>query len=211
MGGDQLRKYLFKGDKTIWAVFFIICSISLIEVFSATSRQINAAGSYWFPIIKHAVFLILGILVVIIMHYMKVAWVKKLTYIIYWLGLIGLIWAQISGARINDSARWVKIMGLTFQPMEFAKMGLVMVTALISAQHQDEEGTSRLALKKNSIIQHSAYPYYIKGELVYSCNHSVGPIWNDDCSPLPQGADVENLWSCIGCWCAWYNTDYVIT
>ena len=148
MGGDQLRKYLFKGDKTIWAVFFIICSISLIEVFSATSRQINAAGSYWFPIIKHAIFLILGILVVIIMHYMKVAWVKKLTYILYWLGLIGLIWAQISGARINDSARWVKIMGLTFQPMEFAKMGLVMVTALISAQHQDEEGTSRLALKK---------------------------------------------------------------
>lgn len=148
MGGDQIKKYLFKGDKTIWIIFFIICSISWVEVFSATSRQINEAGSYWLPIIKHTIFLIVGIFVVFIMHYMKVAWIKKLTYIIYGLGVIGLIWAQFDeGSKINDSARWIKIMGLTFQPMELVKMGLVMVTALVSAQHQDEDGTDRFALK----------------------------------------------------------------
>ena len=153
MGGNQLKKYLFKGDKTIWIVFFIICSISWVEVFSATSRQINeVGGNYWLPIIKHTVFLAVGIFVVFIMHYMKVAWIKKLSYIIYWLGLIGLIWAQFDeGSKINDSARWIKIMGMTFQPMELAKMGLIMVTALISAQHQDEEGTDRFALKKIAI------------------------------------------------------------
>ena len=83
MGSDQLKKYLFKGDKTIWIVFFIICSISWVEVFSATSRQINeVGGNYWLPIIKHTVFLAVGIFVVFIMHYMKVAWIRKLTYII---------------------------------------------------------------------------------------------------------------------------------
>ena len=56
MGGDQLKRILFKGDKTIWIVFFIICSISWVEVFSATSRQVNADGSYWLPIIKHTIF-----------------------------------------------------------------------------------------------------------------------------------------------------------
>lgn len=160
MGGDQLKKYLFKGDKTIWIVFFIICSISWIEVFSATSRQISAAGSYWLPIIKHTVFLAVGILVVFIIHYMKVAWVKKLTHIIYWLGLIGLIWAQFDkGSHINDSARWIKIGSLTFQPMELAKMGLVMLTALISAEHQDEEGTDKFALKR--IALYAIFPVLI--------------------------------------------------
>lgn len=150
MGFDQLKKYLFKGDKTIWIVFFILCSISWVEVFSATSRQINDFnGNYWLPIIKHTVFLGIGLFVVFIMHYMKVAWIKKLTYVIYWLGLAGLIWAQFDkGSHINDSARWIKIFGMTFQPMELAKMGLVMITALISAQHQDEEGTDRFALQK---------------------------------------------------------------
>lgn len=149
MGGDQLKRILFKGDKTIWIVFFIICSISWVEVFSATSRQIYATGNYWSPIIKHSIFLIAGIFVVWLMHNMKVAWIRKLSYVIYWLGLIGLVWAQFdSSSQINDSARWVKIGGLTFQPMEFAKMGIVMMVALISTQHQDEEGTDKFAIKR---------------------------------------------------------------
>jgi cell division protein FtsW len=48
---------------------------------------------------------------------------------------------------------------MTIQPMEFAKMGLVMVTALISAQHQDEEGTDRFALKR--IAMYAALPVLI--------------------------------------------------
>ena len=80
---------------------------------------------------------------------MKVTWIKKFTYVIYWLGVAGLIWAQLDeDSKINDSARWIKIMGMTFQPMELAKMGLVMVTALITSQHQDEDGTDRFALKR---------------------------------------------------------------
>ena len=145
--GDNLKKYLFKGDKTIWAVFFILCAISWVEVFSATSGQIKT-GSYWSPIIKHTTFLVAGIVVVWIIHNMKVAWIKKTTHVIYWMGVAGLLWAQFFGPRINDSARWIIIWGMTIQPMEFAKMGLVMVTALISAQHQDEMGTDRFALKR---------------------------------------------------------------
>lgn len=156
MGGEELKRILFKGDKVIWIVFFIMCSISWVEVFSATSRQIES-GHYWLPIIKHTVFIAAGTVVVWIMHNMKVSWIKGLTYIIYGLGLAGLIWAQIDeGSRINDSARWIKIMGFTFQPMELAKMGLVMVTALITSQHQDENGTDRFALKK--ILIYSALP-----------------------------------------------------
>lgn len=149
MGGDQLKRILFKGDRTIWIVFCIICAISWVEGFSATSRQVDADGSYWQPIIKHSIFLIAGFVIVWIMHNMKVTWIKKFTYVIYWLGVAGLIWAQLDeDSKINDSARWIKIMGMTFQPMELAKMGLVMVTALITSQHQDEDGTDRFALKR---------------------------------------------------------------
>lgn len=156
--GDKLKRYLFKGDKTIWAVFFILCAISWVEVFSATSGQIKT-GSYWSPIIKHTTFLVAGIVVVWIIHNMKVAWIKKTTHVIYWLGVVGLLWAQFFGPRINDSARWIIIWGMTIQPMEFAKMGLVMVTALISAQHQDEEGTDHFALKR--IAMYAALPVLI--------------------------------------------------
>ena len=157
MGGDQIKRMLFKGDKIIWAVFFIICAISWVEVFSATAREGYKQGSYWLPIIKHTTFLGAGMFVVWVMHNMKVSWIRKLTHIIYWIGVAGLIWAQFdSDSKINDSARWIKIMGITFQPMELAKMGLVMITALIMTQHQEEEGTDRFALKR--IILYSILP-----------------------------------------------------
>lgn len=160
MGGDQLKRILFKGDKIIWAVFFILCAISWIEVFSATSRQIGESGNYLSPIIKHTIFLLAGIVVVWFMHNMKVSWIKRLTHVIYWIGLIGLVWAQFDeSSHINDSARWIKIMGFTFQPMELAKMGLVMIVALIITEHQDEEGTDNKALGR--IILYSSLPVLI--------------------------------------------------
>lgn len=142
----------------IWIVFITLCAISWVEVFSATSRQTYGSGSYWSPIIKHTGFLIGGIFVAWFIHNLKAQWIDKCSKIIYWAGLIGLIWAQVGGAKLNDSARWITIpgIGLTFQPMEIAKMGLVMMTARILTRFQDDEGTSPLAFKE--ILKYSIVP-----------------------------------------------------
>ena len=159
MGGDKLKRILFKGDKVIWIVFFTLCAISWVEVFSATSRQTYGSGSYWSPIIKHTGFLIGGIFVAWFIHNLKAQWIDKCSKIIYWAGLIGLIWAQVQGTKLNDSARWISIFGITFQPMELAKMGLVMMTARILCKNQTEEGTSPLAF--GEILKYSLPPIII--------------------------------------------------
>ena len=161
MGGDKLKRILFKGDKIIWAVFFIICAISWVEVFSATSRQLDGTESYWIPIIKHTAFLIVGTGLIVIIQNLELRHVKKLTMVFYWLGLIGLIWAQFdpNSAR-NGSARWIDVFGLfTIQPMEIAKIGIVMLTARIMSEHQHERGTKGSALKE--IVKYSILPILI--------------------------------------------------
>ena len=156
MGGDKLKRILFKGDKVIWTVFIILCAISWIEVFSATSRQTYGSDGYLDPILKHTRFLVGGIFIAWFIHNLKAEWIDKCTRIFYWAGFLLLIWAQVSGTTLNDSARWVKIFGITFQPMEIAKLGLVMMTARILAAHQEEDGTSELAFGK--IIKYSIPP-----------------------------------------------------
>lgn len=150
MSGDKLKRILFKGDKVIWIVFIILCAISWIEVFSATSRQTYGNTSYWSPIIKHTGFLIGGIFVAWFIHNLKAQWIDKCSKFFYWTGLVLLIWAQVSGTTLNDSARWIRIpgVGLTFQPMEIAKMGLVMMTARLLAAHQDNAGLSNRKIVK---------------------------------------------------------------
>jgi cell division protein FtsW len=158
MGGDKLKRILFKGDKIIWAVFFIICAISWVEVFSATSRQLSATESYWLPIIKHTLFLVVGTGVIVLIQNFELQHIKKLTKVFYWLGFIGLIWAQFS-SKLNGSARWIDFGFFTIQPMEIAKVGIMMVIARILSEYQNENGTKGMALIE--ILKYSLPPILI--------------------------------------------------
>jgi len=56
---------IFKGDKVIWMVFFFLCLISVVEVFSASSSLTYKNESYWGPALYHGRILILGVIVMI--------------------------------------------------------------------------------------------------------------------------------------------------
>jgi cell division protein FtsW len=67
--------------------------------------------------------------------------------------IVGLLWAQIFPTAINDSARWVRIpgIGLTIQPSEIAKLGIVMYLARVIAFEQVNNYCSDKALMKVGI------------------------------------------------------------
>ena len=44
---------IFKGDKVIWMVFFFLCMISIVEVYSASSSLSYKTGNYMAPVIRH--------------------------------------------------------------------------------------------------------------------------------------------------------------
>ena len=52
---------IFKGDKVIWMIFFFLCLVSIVEVFSASSFLPFRGGSYWGPLIKHSFFILVGL------------------------------------------------------------------------------------------------------------------------------------------------------
>ena len=56
---------IFKGDKVIWMVFFFLCVISIVEVFSASSGLTYKSNNFIMPIIKNSGTLIYGALIVV--------------------------------------------------------------------------------------------------------------------------------------------------
>lgn len=146
--GKGIAKRIFKGDKIIWIIFFLLCALSLVEVFSAISRRTYTSNNHWQLITNHAIFLLAGVGVAWFIHNMKMSWIKNFSYGIYAIGIIFLIWACFWGESINDSTRWVDLFGIRFQPMEIAKMGIVMTTSIVLAQSQTNEGTDLGAMKK---------------------------------------------------------------
>lgn len=138
---------IFKGDKVIWMVFFFLCIISIIEVYSASSQLTYKDGSYLAPVLKHIGILLMGIFCMVVTLNIKCKYFKIVTPFLLILSVLMLIWVLFAGQTTNGAARWVGILGMKFQPSEIAKGALVLATAQILSAMQTEKGADKHAFK----------------------------------------------------------------
>jgi cell division protein FtsW len=131
---------IFKGDKVIWSVFIILCIISLIEIFSATSTIVYRQQNQFGPILRHTMFLIGGVGIILLIHNIPYRFFSSLIFVL--LGaIVLLILTPFIGESVNNADRWISIMGFTIQPSEIAKISLMGTIAfLLSKQNGHNDG-----------------------------------------------------------------------
>ncbi|MBR6716624.1 MAG: FtsW/RodA/SpoVE family cell cycle protein [Prevotella sp.] len=138
---------IFKGDKVIWMVFFFLCIISIVEVYSASSQLTYKGGSYLAPVIKHIGILFMGIFFMIITLNVGCRYFKIATPFLLILSIATLLWVIIAGQSTNGAQRWISLLGIQFQPSEIAKGTLVLATAQILSAMQTPTGADKNAFK----------------------------------------------------------------
>jgi len=143
---------IFKGDKVIWMIFFFLCVISVIEVFSASSELTYKSGSYLSPVLKHIGVLVLGIFCMVVTLNIKCKYFKIVTPFLLLGSWLALIWVIAEGQTTNGANRWISLLGLQFQPSELAKGAMVLATAQILSAMQTEKGADPLAFKYILIV-----------------------------------------------------------
>ena len=138
---------LFKGDKVIWMVFFLLCMISIVEVFSASSNLTYKTQNYMGPIIYHTVMIVIGVVAAVVTLNVPCRYFKLMTPFLLVLSAVTLLWVLVGGESINGANRVISLAGFTFQPSEIAKGTLVLYTAQILSATQREDGADRKAFK----------------------------------------------------------------
>ena len=138
---------LYKGDKVIWMVFFFLCMISIVEVFSASSGLTYKSQNYIGPIVYHTAMIAFGALVAVITLNIPCRYFKLMTPFLLLISAITLIWVLVFGQSINGANRVIPIFGLTFQPSEIAKGTIVLAVAQILSAMQRENGADRQAYR----------------------------------------------------------------
>ena len=144
---DRLLKLKIKGDGIIWMVFFFLCIISIIEVFSASSTLTFKSGSYFGPVLRHTGLLIIGVVFMVATMNIKCKYFKIVTPFALLLSLIMLIAVLAVGQSTNGAQRWIGLFGIQFQPSELAKGALILAEAQILSAMQTETGADRRAFK----------------------------------------------------------------
>lgn len=138
------------GDPWIWGIYIMLLIISVIESYSASSREIASQGIYM-PIIKQCIFLGLGAVCVLLLQRVDYNKPKFLYAMIPGLAIItvvSLIYVMFFGEIINGARRAMTLIpGLvTLQPAELAKLSIVTILSYILAKSQKNQDISNTGL-----------------------------------------------------------------
>ncbi len=136
---EFLRLNIFKGDKGLWMIYFLLCMVSLVTIYSASSRTTFKSEAHWAPLVEQICFLFAGFLCMVVISKIPCKFFKLIPMVGLPLAAGMLLFMLVMQRGVNDAARWMHIFGVSFQPSEFAKSMLIMAVAVVLSKTQKNE------------------------------------------------------------------------
>lgn len=134
-------KALAKADKHIWGIFIALCLISVIELYSASSREVASSSlGVIGPIVRHLFMLALGVGITWILskrHYSDFA---LFTILFSILSAGAMIYVMFYGNYVNGARRSFSFLGIGIFPAEMVKISAVLLVALVMTLNQNPHG-----------------------------------------------------------------------
>lgn len=130
-----------RSDKYIWAVYITLLVVSIVEQYSASSREVSASN-VMAPIIRHCFLLGLGLVITLTVSRIPYKWFIPLSPVFVLCSVLAMIYVLINPAVINGAARSFMLMGIQVQPPEFIKMSSVLVIAFVMSMCQVPRGVT---------------------------------------------------------------------
>lgn len=134
-------KALAKADKHIWGIFIALCIISVIELYSASSREVASSSlGVIGPIVRHLFMLGIGVVITWVLsrrHYSDFA---LFTIVFAAISAAAMIYVMFCGNYVNGARRSFSLLGIGIYPAEMVKISAVLLVALVMTLNQDPNG-----------------------------------------------------------------------
>lgn len=118
---------IMRGDSWIWGIYWLLFFISIVEMFSASSRLAYRSVTNTDPAFHHMQILFGGFCAVLIFQSFSSKALRNWGVLLYLLGFCGLISLWLFGRTVNGAVR--DVAGI--QPAEVCKLGLMMFLCLL--------------------------------------------------------------------------------
>jgi cell division protein FtsW len=141
-----MNKFLtttLRGDKVLWAVFALLFIVSMVEMFSASSKLVHQSAYVYDPILRHVKNYTFGFVALLLVQVVDFKYIRLLGYVGLFFSLALLVYVLFFGVTQGNAARWISIAGFQFQPSEFAKLSLIVVVSDLVERFQTKEQQDR--------------------------------------------------------------------
>lgn len=122
-------------DWYIWGSYFVLIIVSIIELFSASSQEVQVNDIYG-PILRHAMFLGFGLIIMLgvqRVHFQKIYYAIPI-FVVASLILMTLV--LFVGVNVNGVKRGIIIVGQLILPAEFLKLAVALGIAWVLSRNQ---------------------------------------------------------------------------
>ncbi|MGN1252497.1 MAG: FtsW/RodA/SpoVE family cell cycle protein [Muribaculaceae bacterium] len=137
-------------DPAIWGIYAFLIFVSIVELFSASSREI-VGGNILGPISRHAFLLFIGFIIMICLQRIHYRHFYRWTYVIVGLSVLSVFYTMFFGVVINGARRAFSLFGLcTVQPSELIKFSAALIIARLLCNY-------RVHYKKGLIEEYKRY------------------------------------------------------
>lgn len=136
------------GDPWIWGIFIALFVISVIENYSASSRNVANMGVYM-PFIKHTAFLLGGGVITYLIarrDFNKPLFLGAAIPLLAVVTVLSLTYVMLCGEVINGARRAISLPGFSFQPAELSKLSIVTLLSFIIAKFQRNKGLTNVGI-----------------------------------------------------------------
>lgn len=128
-------------DKYLIAFYVALCLISVVELYSASSREVSS-GNIFGPLLRHLMMLVIGIVICIGASRVKLKYYVIFTPWFVGLSILLMVYVLLNGQIINGARRSMSLLGIQIQPAEMLKMSAVLVIAYIMSRNQEPRGVT---------------------------------------------------------------------
>lgn len=131
---NKTKKFSFflngRFDYSILIITLLLLSMGLIMLLSASApKSFSESGNSYDYIVKQGLVAGIGLFLMIALSKIDYRIFRKLKWVIYVVCVVLLIIVGFVGIGENGAKRWIVILGFSFQPSEFAKIGLIIFYA----------------------------------------------------------------------------------
>jgi len=142
------------GDRTIWAIVALLAIFSFLPVYSASTNLVGVVGkgTTLGYLLKHAMLLILGFVIIYATHKIPYRYFSGLSVLLIPVVIVLLIYTLYQGKTISgvNASRWISIpfVEIGFQTSTLAGVIIMMYTARYLAKNKE-----KIILFKESLMQ----------------------------------------------------------
>ncbi|MGI9462006.1 MAG: FtsW/RodA/SpoVE family cell cycle protein [Alphaproteobacteria bacterium] len=123
---SPLARWWWSVDIQSLGLVFVLMAIGLLAVFSSMANPVTPSSAF----VKHIVFVISGMMVIIMVSFLSPRQVKGFAGILFFIAFGMMLFILITGGQeVKGAHRWVRLFGFGLQPSEFIKPALAVLFA----------------------------------------------------------------------------------